>query len=132
MVTGANKPFHRQDSNNTVSQNAHLIADPKNPSQDPVNQIALAIEKLANRNPQPSLLHSKNTLTIYANLEKNENVENFAVLFHTTLKTQPNLTEELKINHFHAHLRRLALKPFKNIQRTTTTIGDFFVVFRAR
>ena len=46
MVTGANKPFHRQDSNNTVSQNAHLIADPKNPSQDPVNQIALAMRNL--------------------------------------------------------------------------------------
>ena len=94
MVTGAQKPFHRQDSNNTLSQNAHLIAEPKNPSQDPVNQIALAIEKLANRNHQPSLFHSKNTLTIYGKLEKNEKIEYFAVLFHTTLETRPNLIEE--------------------------------------
>ena len=43
MVTGANKPLHRQDSNNTAaSQNTHLIAEPINASQNPVNQIALA------------------------------------------------------------------------------------------
>ena len=46
---------------------------------------------------------------------------------------QPNLTQEMKINHFHAHLRGLALKTFKNIQRTsTTTLEDFPVVFRRK
>ena len=46
---------------------------------------------------------------------------------------QPNLTEEMKINHFHAHLRGLALKVFKNIQRTpTTTLEDILKVFRRK
>ena len=46
---------------------------------------------------------------------------------------QPNLTEEMKINHFHAHLRGLALKTFKNIQRTrTTTLEDILKVFRRK
>ena len=46
---------------------------------------------------------------------------------------QPALTEEMKINHFHAHLRGLALKTFKNIQRTpTTTLEDILVVFRRK
>ena len=46
---------------------------------------------------------------------------------------QPNLTEEMKINHFHAHLRGLALKTFKNIQRTpATTLEDILVVFRRK
>ena len=46
---------------------------------------------------------------------------------------QLNLTEEMKINHFHAHLRGLALKTFKNIQRTpATTLEDILVVFRRK
>ena len=46
---------------------------------------------------------------------------------------QPHLTEEMKINHFHAQLRGLALKTFKNIQRTSTTaLEDILVVFRRK
>ena len=59
--------------------------------------------------------------------------EYFEDLFHTTLRMQPNLTEDMKINHFHAHLRGLALKTFKNIQRTpTTTLEDILKVFRRK
>ena len=134
MVTGATKPLHRQSSNNTtITHNEHLIAEPFNIQQDPDNQIAMAIEKLANRNSQPSLFHPKNTLTFNGKLEKNEKFEYFEDLFHTTLRMQPALTEEMKINHFHAHLRGLALKTFKNIQRTpTTTLEDILVVFRRK
>ena len=134
MVTGATKPLHRQSSNNTkTTNNEHLIAEPLNNQQDSVNQIALAIEKLASRNSQPSLFHPKNTLTFNGKLEKNEKFEYFEDLFHTTLRMQPALTEEMKINHFHAHLRGLALKTFKNIQRTpTTTLEDILVVFRRK
>ena len=134
MVTGATKPLHRQSSNNTTTtHNEHLIAEPLNIQQDPVNQIAMAIEKLASRNSQPSHFHPKNTLTFRGKLEKNEKFEYFEDLFHTTLRMQPALTEEMKINHFHAHLRGLALKTFKNIQRTpTTTLEDILVVFRRK
>ena len=46
---------------------------------------------------------------------------------------QLNLTEEMKIIHFHAHLGGLALKTFKNIQRTpTTTLEDILKVFRRK
>ena len=100
---------------------------------DPVNQIALAIEKLANKNSPQSLFHPKNTLTFNGKNEKNEKFEYFEDLFHTTLRMQPNLTEEMKINHFHAHLRGLALKTFKNIQRTpNTTLDDILKVFRRK
>ena len=134
MVTGATKPLHRQSSNNTtITHNEHLIAEPLNIQQDPVTQIAMAIEKLANRNSQPSLFHPKNTLTFKGKLEMNEKFEYFEDLFHTTLRMQPALTEKMKINHFHAHLRGLALKTFKNIQRTpTTTLEDILVVFRRK
>ena len=59
--------------------------------------------------------------------------EYFEDLFHPTLQMQPNLTEDMKINHFHAHLRGLVLETFKNIQRTpTTTIEDILKVFRRK
>ena len=134
MVTGATKALHRQSSKNTMrTHNEHLIAEPLNIQQDPVNQISMAIEKLASRNSQPSLFHPKNTLTFNGKLEKNEKFEYFEDLFHTTLRMQPALTEEMKINHFHAHLRGLALKTFKNVQRTpTTTLEDILVVFRRK
>ena len=46
---------------------------------------------------------------------------------------QPHLTEEMKINNLHAHLRGLALNTFKDIQRTsTTTLEDILVVFRRK
>ena len=41
--------------------------------------------------------------------------------------------DEMKINHFHAHLRGLALKTFKNIQRIpNTTLEDILNVFRRK
>ena len=46
---------------------------------------------------------------------------------------QPNLTEEMKINYFQAHLKGLNLKTFKNIQRTPiTTLEDILRVFRRK
>ena len=64
---------------------------------------------------------------------ENEKFEYFQDLVHTTLRMQPNQTEDMKINHFHDHLRTLALKPFKNIQRTpTTTLEDILKVFRRK
>ena len=140
MVTGANRQLHRQSSqnpqslNDTVGSHADQTTSTlTNKPLDPVNQIAQAIEKLANKNSQQSLFHPKNTLTFKGKNEKNEKFEYFEDLFHTTLRVQPNLTEEMKINHFHAHLRGLALKTFKNIQRTpSTTLEDILKVFRRK
>ena len=137
MVTGANRQLHRQSSQK-LNDTAGFHADQNLPNLttkplDPVNQIALAIERLANKNTQPSLFHPKNTLTFNGKNEKNEKFEYFEDLFHKTLKMQPILTEEMKINHFHTHLRGLALKTFKNIQRTpTTTLEDILKVFRRK
>ena len=140
MVTGANRQLHRQSSQNpqslkdTVGSHADQTTSTlTNKPLDPVNQIAQAIEKLANKNSQQSLFHPKNTLTFNGKNEKNEKFEYFEDLFHTTLRMQPNLTEEMKINQFHAHLRGLALKAFKNIQRTpSTTLEDILEVFRRK
>ena len=139
MVTGPTKNILRQsstNSNTTNTQGPYAQTPLEHPEPtDPVSQIAIAIENLARRNTEPSLFHPKNTLTFNGKLEKNEKFEYFEDLFHTTLKMQPHLTEDMKINHFLAHLRRLALKTFKNIQRTPTTTLEYIhilVVFRRK
>ena len=137
MVTGPTKNILRQssiNSNTTNTQGTHAQTPLEHPEPtDPVSQIPIAIENLARRNTEPSLFHPKNTLTFNGKLEKKEKFEYFEDLFHTTLKMQPHLKEDMKINHFHAHLRGLALKTFKNIQRTpTTTLEDILVVFRRK
>ena len=137
MVTGPTKNILRQNSTNssiTNTQGLHAQIPLEHPEPtDPVSQIAIAIENLARRNTEPQLFHPKNTLTFNRKLEKNEKFEYFEDIFHTTLKMQPHLTEDMKINLFHAHLRGLALKTFENIQRTsTTTLEDILVVFRRK
>ena len=77
--------------------------------------------------------YPKNTLTFNRKNGKNEKFEYFEDLLHTTLRMQPNLLEDMKINHFHAHRRGLALKTDKNIQRTpNTTLEDIIKVFRRK
>ena len=77
MVTGANRQLHRQSSHNphSLSDTIGSHADRQTSTMtetpsDPVNQIAQAIEKLANKNPQQSLFHPKNTLTFKRKNEK--------------------------------------------------------------
>ena len=47
------------------------------------------------------------------------------------LKLQPEMTEAMKINHFHAHLRKEALQTFRKKSATNKkTLDDVLIVFR--
>ena len=49
------------------------------------------------------------------------------------LKMEPEMTEAMTINHFHAHLRKEALQTFRNIIASNKkTLGDVLIVFRRR
>ena len=73
---------------------------------------------------------STNTITFDG---KNEKFEHFEDLFHTMLKMQPEMTEAMKINHFHAHLRKEALQTFRNISASNKkTLDDVLIVFRRK
>ena len=49
------------------------------------------------------------------------------------LKLQPDKTEAMKINHFHAHLRKEALRIFRNISASNKeTLDDVLIVFRRK
>ena len=59
--------------------------------------------------------------------------KNFEDLFHTILKMQPEMKEAMKINHFHAHLRKEALQTFRNISALNKkTLDDVLIVFRRK
>ena len=83
MVTGATKPLHRRSSNNTTTtHNEHLIAEPPNIQQDSVNQTAMDIEKLASRNTQPSLFHTKKKHSyLMINWKRTRNLNLFKIFF---------------------------------------------------
>ena len=49
------------------------------------------------------------------------------------LKIQPELTEMMKINHFHSQLGKDAWQTLKNIQRNSrTSLEDILVLFRCK
>ena len=49
------------------------------------------------------------------------------------LKMQPEMTETIKINHFHAHIRKAALQTIRNIRESNKkTRNDVLIVFRRK
>ena len=64
---------------------------------------------------------------------ENENFEFFEDLLHTMHKIQPEMTEAMKINHFHAHLGKEALQTFRNMSASNKKIlDDVLIVYRRK
>ena len=64
---------------------------------------------------------------------KSEKFELFEDLFHTMIKMQPAMKEQMKINHFHSLLRKGALQTFRNINSINRqTLEDVLVIFRRK
>ena len=65
MVTGANQQLHRQSSQNpNDTKGSHVDQNLSNSTTrplDPVNQIAIVMEKLEKKNSYPLLFHAKLT-----------------------------------------------------------------------
>ena len=85
--------------------------------QDPINRLADVLVNLQNK-PQLMKIRpvTKNPMTFDG---KTEEFELFEDSFHTMIKTQPAITEQMKINHFHSLLRKGALQTFRNINSLT-------------
>ena len=65
---------------------------------------------------------------------KNVNLNfSFENLIHTMLKKQLEMTETMKINHFHAHLRKEGLQTIKSISASNNkTPDDVLIVSRRK
>ena len=141
ILSPRNPPSHQyQNLSTQVSQDNNLPVveqTPRNQNLDAnisLNRLADAITGTATQQrPQAAtMLKPVSTNTIIFD-GKNEKFELFEDLFHTMLKMQPEMTEAMKINHFHAHLRKEALQTFRNISASNKkTLDDVLIVFRRK
>ena len=84
-----------------------------NPAIDPLTRLANVLTGMTNKQtPQTLMVQPVSTTTLTFD-GKSEKFELFEDLFHTMIKMQPEMTETMKINHF--HLRKNALQTFRNI-----------------
>ena len=100
---------------------------------DPITQLADVLTTMQKRPTAQQLTIcpvNSNTMTFYG---KSEKFELFEDLFHTMIKMQPEMTEQMKINHFHSLLRKNALQTFRNISSSNRqTLEDVLVIFRRK
>ena len=100
---------------------------------DPITRLADVLTTMQNRPTAQQLTIrpvNSNTMTFDG---KSEKFELFEDLFHTMIKMQPEMTEQLKINHFHSVLRKNALQTFRNISSSNRqTLEDVLVIFRRK
>ena len=141
IQTPRNPSAHQyQNLSTQVSQDNNLPVVEQTPinqnldANNSINRLADAIAGITTQQrPQAATMLkpvSTNTLIFDG---KNEKFELFEDLFHTMLKMQPEMTEAMKINHFHAHLRKEALQTFRNISAVNKkTLDDVLIVFRRK
>ena len=139
--TPRNPSSHQyQNLSTQVSQDNQLPVVEQTPANqnldanNSINRLADAIAGITTQQrPQSATMLkpvSTNTLIFDG---KNEKFELFEDLFHTMLKMQPEMTEAMKINHFHAHLRKDALLTFRNISVVNKkTLDNVLIVFRRK
>ena len=126
--------LQRQHSTHDVSLDTTLpvpelpqIQTPK----DPIDRLADVLVNL--QKPQSHLTIRPVNSTTMTFDGKSEKFELFEDLFHTMMKMQPEMTEQMKINHFHSLLRKGALQTFRNINSTNRqTLEDVLVIFRRK
>ena len=101
--------------------------------KDPINRLADVIMRMNNKpSAQTLMVRPVNTTTLTFD-GKSEKFELFEDLFHTMIKMQPDMTETMKINHFHSLLRKNALQTFRNINSANRqTFEDILAVFRRK
>ena len=138
-ITPRESPLHQyQNLSTQVSQDNNLPVveqTPTNQNLEANNSINRLVDAIAGvttqQRPQAvTMLKPVSTNTLIFD-GKNEKFELFEDLFHTMLKMQPEMTEAMKINHFHAHLRKEALQTFRNISAVNKkTLDDGLIVFR--
>ena len=100
---------------------------------DPITRLADVLTTMQNRPTAQQLTIcpvNSNTMTFDG---KSEKFELFEDLSHTMIKMQPEMTEQMKINHFHSLLRKNALQTFRNISSNNRqTLEDVLVIFRQK
>ena len=121
------------DTTNDVL-NSTMITQER-PNRERVSSITRLADAITSRLPAPnssSVIKPVTTSTLTFD-GKNEKFELFEDWFNTLIKMQPGITESMKINQFHAHLRKGALQTFHNISsQNKNRLEDILIVFRRK
>ena len=129
-------PLQQQNSNNDESQDTvPQVPETTTPAipSDPNNRLAEVLVGMNNRPSTHTLMVRPVSTTTLTFDGKSEKFELFEDLFHTMIKMQPDMTETMKINHFHSLLRKNALQTFRNINTANRhTLEDIPAVFRRK
>ena len=97
---------------------------------DPSNRLAEMLVGMNNRPSAQTLMVRPVSTTTLTFDDKWEKFELSQDLFHTMIKMQPDMTEAMKINHFHSLLRKNALQTFRNINTANRlTLESILAVF---
>ena len=100
---------------------------------DHINRFADVIMGMNNKPSAQTLMVRPVSTTTLTFDGKSEKFELFEDLFHTMVKMQPDMTETMKINHFHSLLRKNALQTLRNINSANRqTLEDILAVFRRK
>ena len=148
MVTAVQEiPYCSSEISSGKQKKARSTSQPQfrienTPATIEADQILLAIQQLAtnsnsanfnNNITKISKLPESLTTTMPTFDGKSENFELFEDLFHTSLKTHNQLTEEDKINCFHSLMCGDALQTFKNISsRNRESLTEILTVFHRK
>ena len=141
ILTPRNPPSHQHQSlSSQVSKDNKLLnleQTPRHQNSDQNNSINRLADAIAGNATQQRPQAATTLKPVFRKTlifdGKNEKFELFEDLFHTRLKMQPEMTEAMKINHFHAHLCKDALQTFRNISATNKkTLDDVLIVFRRK
>ena len=126
--------LERQQSNHNVSLDTTLPApdlEVPETSQDPLNRLADVLVSLQNKPHKMTIRPVQTTPMTFDG--KSEKFELFEELFHTMIKMQPTMTEQMKISHFHSLLQKGALQTFRIINSSNRqTLEDVLVIFRRK
>ena len=130
------EPLQRQNSKTEEPlEHSPQVQEPASQTipSDPINRLAEVLVGMNNRTSAQTLMVRPVSTTTLTFDGKSENIELFEDLFHTMIKMQPDMTETMKINHFHSLLRKNALQTFRNINTANRqTLEDILAVFRRK
>ena len=154
MMTGANHTPHtvpefltgrpmqsqetRQHPEDTHSESQNSLQQVpgislSNVTTDPINRLADILNGINNRPSTQTLTVRPVSSTTVTFDGKSEKFELFEDLFHTMIKMQPQVTEAMKINHFHSLLPKNALQTFRKLNSANgQTLEDILAIFRRK
>ena len=106
---------------------------PTETTGDPISRLADVLMGMHNKPSAQTLMVRPVSTTTLTFDGKSEMFELFEDPFHTMIKMQPDMTETMKINHFHSLLRKNALQTFRNINTANwQTLEDILAIFRLK